>query len=240
MKRSCVIVLLILLISSICYGEDFFREFDQLEDDMKQNLDAKEKAMLSYDKKIDGFQEDTRQLKLSYDKKMNKIREDKRETRSSYDKKLEVIEEDKRKALSSYDKQMEKLEEREKEAMLTYDKQMDELEEREREAMLAYDKKIADALDEKNKRALLYRKQRAEICYKKAVIIFETFKEAFLERPTNFVLEAIRLDPDNGKYREYLSEVYRKYWQKSKAYIVNEELIERLRVVEDKIRAVLR
>jgi len=240
MKRLSVMLLLILLVSGICYGEDFFKKFDQLEYDTKQNLEDKEEAMLSSDKKMDGIEDDKIESKFSHDKKMDGLQEDKRESRSSYDQKIEETEEDKRKAMVSYDQKMEEIEEDKREAILSYDKHMDEIEERKIEAMLAYDKKLADALDDKRREALLYQKKRAEIIYKKAVIIFETFEEAFLVKPTNFVLEAIRLDPDNEKYKEYLYEVYEEYWQKSKDHIVNEELIEDLEAVEDKIRAVLR
>lgn len=113
------------------------------------------------------------------------------------------------------------------------------LQEKEKTTQL-YEKKIKETIEEKKKEELAYDKKRARLLYQKALLIFKTFKKPLLKTPTTCLLEAIRLDPDNEKYTEYLcGEIYRKHWMRRERH-GNEKLLEELDALEQEVKRVYR
>lgn len=57
-------------------------------------------------------------------------------------------------------------------------------------------------------------KERAELLYEKANLMYDAYKpKVGLRTLTECILEAIELDSDNQKYKDYLREIYNKEWK---------------------------
>jgi hypothetical protein len=57
-------------------------------------------------------------------------------------------------------------------------------------------------------------KEKAKLLYEKANLMYEAYKpKVGLRELTECILEAIKLDPDNQEYRDYLKEIYNKEWK---------------------------
>lgn len=96
--------------------------------------------------------------------------------------------------------------------------------------------KLKDDMEEKE---LEQNKRIAEDFYKKSKLIFDTFRTAFLEDSASLLLRAIELDSDNEKYKNYLSEIYRKYWEESKKAILNKDVLIKAAETEKEINVIL-
>ncbi len=81
--------------------------------------------------------------------------------------------------------------------------------------------------------------QKAKLYYEKALLMFTTLDvEYSLSAVTNNLLKAIELDPDNKKYKAFLSAVYEEEW-KQKNLSGDDEISQRLQALKDKVKSIV-